>query len=69
MLILSRKCGESIMIGDEIEIRVLAIGDGKTRLGITGPAWVPVHQRERYEARHFAQSARLLAAPEGIPTS
>ncbi len=51
MLILSRKRGQSIMIGDEVEVRVVDIGDGKVRLGVTGPARVPVHQRERYEAR------------------
>ena len=50
MLILCRKRGESIMIGDEVEVRVVDIGDGKVRLGVTGPASVPVHQRERYEA-------------------
>ena len=38
------------MIGDEVEVRVVDIGDGKVRLGVTGPASVPVHQRERYEA-------------------
>jgi len=51
MLILSRKRGQSIMIGDEVEIHIVDIGDGKVRLGVTGPAQVPVHQRERYEAR------------------
>ncbi len=51
MLILSRKRGQSIMIGDEVEVRVVDIGDGKVRLGVTSPAWVPVHQRERYEAK------------------
>ena len=50
MLILSRKRGESIMIGDDVEVRVVDIGDGKVRLGVTGPASVPVHQRERYES-------------------
>jgi len=49
MLILSRKRGESIMIGDDVEVRVVDIGDGKVRLGVTGPASVPIHQRERYE--------------------
>lgn len=50
MLILCRKRGESIMIGDDVEVRIVDIGDGKVRLGITGPASVPVHQRERYGA-------------------
>jgi carbon storage regulator len=66
MLILSRKCGESIMIGDEIEVRVLNIGGGKVRLGVTGPAWVPVHQRERYEARRLGKGSPVRAGTEGI---
>jgi len=75
MLILSRKCGESIMIGDEVEVHVLDIGDGKVRLGVLGPAWIPVHQRERYEVRHrtgcgreTAETQRVLTrSPEVIP--
>jgi len=69
MLILSRKCGQSIMIDNEIEIRVLDIGDGKIRLGITGPASVSVQQRERYEARRRTEDALLARAAEGILAS
>jgi carbon storage regulator len=67
MLILCRKRGESIMIGDEVEVRVVDIGDGKVRLGITGPASVPVHQRERYEAILSEQVARVKDRPEHLP--
>ena len=63
MLVLSRHRDESIMIGDEIEVRVVDIGDGKVRLGVTGPARVPVHQRERYEAR---RRDGALAAPVNV---
>ncbi len=69
MLILSRKCGQSIMIGNEIEIRVLDIGNGKIRLGITGPTSLSVQQRERYEARRRAEGALLSRAAEGILAS
>ena len=37
MLILARKPGESIMIGDDIEIRVIDIGGGNVRLAVIGP--------------------------------
>ena len=57
MLILCRRRGESVIIGDEVEVQVLDIGDGKVRLGVVGPADVPVHQRERYEALHRAKQA------------
>ncbi|UCD49930.1 MAG: carbon storage regulator [Phycisphaerales bacterium] len=66
MLILSRKRGESIMIGDDIEVQVLDIGDGKIRLGVTGPAWVTVHQRERYEARRRSEEGAAQAATQEI---
>jgi len=53
MLILSRKRGEIVMIGDDVEVHVLDIGDGKVRLGVVGPAWIPVHNRERYGIEHL----------------
>ena len=37
MLVLTRRTGESIMIGDDIEIRVLTIASDKIRLGIRAP--------------------------------
>ena len=66
MLILSRKRGESIMVGDDIEVHMLDIRDGKVRLGVVGPAWVPVHKRERYEARRQAGQDRVTPKTEGI---
>ena len=68
MLILSRKRGESVMIGDEVEVHVVDIGDGKVRLGVTGPAWVPVHQRERYEARCRSSASHAAAGTESVLT-
>ena len=47
MLVLSRKEGESIFIGD-IEVMVVGIRDNKVRLGITAPVDVPVHRSEIY---------------------
>jgi carbon storage regulator len=66
MLILSRKRGQSIMIGDEVEVRVVDIGGGKVRLGITNPAWITVQQRERYEARRRDRSQHVGAGTDGI---
>ena len=66
MLILSRKRGQSIMIGDDVEIHVVDIGGGKVRLGITGPACVSVHQRERYEARRHTRSERIGAVAGSV---
>lgn len=50
MLILTRKIGESIMIGDEIEVKVTQVKGGKIRLGIKAPPFIPVYRKEIYEA-------------------
>lgn len=49
MLALTRKKGESIMIGDNIEVVVLSTTGEQTRLGIIAPKNVPVHRKEVYE--------------------
>ena len=48
MLVLTRKCNQSIMIGDDIEISVLAIMGEKVRIGIQAPRDVPVFRKEVY---------------------
>ncbi|MCP1515679.1 carbon storage regulator CsrA [Pseudomonas rhodesiae] len=49
MLILTRRSGESINIGDDIVIRVLAVDGGQIRIGVEAPKEVPVHREEIYE--------------------
>jgi len=49
MLVLSRTAEQTIMIGDDIEIKVVGIQGGKVRLGITAPRSVAVHRREVYD--------------------
>ena len=49
MLVLTRKGNQSIMIGDEIEVSVLAIMGEKVRIGIEAPREVPVFRKEVYE--------------------
>ena len=48
MLVLTRKSNQSIMIGDDIEISVLAVMGEKVRIGIAAPRSVPVFRREVY---------------------
>jgi carbon storage regulator len=48
MLVLTRKGNQSIMIGDDIEVSVLAIMGEKVRIGIQAPRDVPVFRKEVY---------------------
>jgi carbon storage regulator len=48
MLVLTRKTNQSIMIGDDVEVTVLAVSRDKIRLGITAPREVPVYRKEIY---------------------
>lgn len=48
MLILTRKLGESINIGDEIKVTVLGVFGRQVRLGVDAPATVIVHREEVY---------------------
>ncbi len=46
MLVLSRKKGESVIIGDNIEIKILETKEGKVKLGISAPRDVSVLRKE-----------------------
>jgi carbon storage regulator len=48
VLVLTRKQNQSIMIGDEVEISVLAIMGEKVRIGIQAPRSIPVFRKEVY---------------------
>jgi carbon storage regulator len=48
MLVLTRKSNQSIMIGDDIEVSVLAIMGEKVRIGIQAPRSIPVFRKEVY---------------------
>jgi carbon storage regulator len=50
MLVLTRKKGESIMVGDDIEIVVIGTDGDAVRIGIKAPKTVEVHRAEVYQA-------------------
>lgn len=50
MLVLARKKGESIMIGDDIEVKIVGIEGDLIRLGITAPQSIKVYRSEIFES-------------------
>lgn len=66
MLILTRKLGESIAIGDDIKITFLDINGRQLRIGIEAPKNVPVHRGEIYR---IIQEQNLQAAGSDVKLS
>ena len=62
MLVLTRKSNQSIMIGDDIEVSVLAIMGEKVRIGIQAPRDIPVFRKEVYLE---IQEEQKVGAPKG----
>jgi len=67
MLILARRIGESIMIGDQVEISVVDIKGDQVKLGIKAPTSVKVYRREVYVAIQEENRAAAAATPENLP--
>ena len=59
MLVLSRKLGETIRIGDDIEVKVLGVDGDQVKIGIVAPKKIKVHRSEIYEAIQAQNIASL----------
>jgi carbon storage regulator len=80
MLVLTRKSNQSIMIGDDIEVSVLAIMGEKVRIGIEAPRSVPVFRKEVYveiqqdreggaDKQEVDEALERLKSPDSGPSS
>ena len=49
MLILTRRAGETLIIGDDVRVKVLEVKGQQVRIGVTAPREVAVHREEIYE--------------------
>jgi carbon storage regulator len=66
MLVLTRKSNQSIMIGDDIEVSVLAIMGEKVRIGIQAPRDIPVFRKEVYLEIQQEQVGTVSGAREEV---
>jgi len=68
MLLLTRKLGENIRIGDDVKITIVEVKGNHVKLGIDAPPSVKVHREEIYE-RIQAENRRAQAmqGPGGVP--
>ena len=67
MLVLSRKIGEQIVIGEDIRVTIVDIKNGKFRLGVSAPMEVPIHREE--VAMRIEESQRELEVAMRIKQS
>ncbi len=69
MLVLARKPGESVQIGDNVELRVLSISGKRVRLGLVCPGGVRIMRSELMEREFASADGRVpAAAPSAAPS-
>ena len=66
MLVLTRRKGESIMLGSNVEIRVLEVSRHQVKLGIQAPRSVPVYRREIYDKIRAANKAAASSSDSQV---
>lgn len=68
MLVLTRKTKQSIKIGDDIEVTIVAIQGDQVKIGISAPQSIEVHRKEVYEAIQL-ENSEAANIPEELFTS
>lgn len=70
MLVLSRKINQSIMVGDNVRVVIVAVDRDQVKLGIEAPREISVHRSEVYEEiqRANRSAAQGLPTPQGTVT-
>jgi carbon storage regulator len=66
MLVLTRRVGESLVIGDDVVLRVLDVKGDVVRIGVDAPKHVRVHRQEVYDAVTAANRIALSASDDAV---
>jgi carbon storage regulator len=69
VLIITRRAGERIMVGDDIVVEVMEIVGNSVRVGIQAPRSVPVYREEIYAAVREENRAAAESSPAQLPHS
>lgn len=62
MLILTRRIGETLTIGDNVQVTVLGVKGNQVRIGVNAPKDIPVHREEIYQRIQKEKEAGIAAA-------
>ena len=64
MLILTRRVGETLMVGDDVTVTVLGVKGNQVRIGVNAPKEVSVHREEIYMRIQAEKSGQSVGAPK-----
>jgi len=66
MLILTRRVGETVVIGDDVTVTVLGVKGNQVRLGVNAPKEIAVHREEIYDRIKREQAADENNRPQAV---